>query len=182
MTLTHRFEPSNSVGGIGEAIFYTLLSSLGDVEVVVSERAYQKQGVDFVLDGIKYDTKLDTLTATTGNVALETISVMKGGKVYRVGWAEDTGADCVVYIYLEGQEWVLLFFRPEEMQRIVSRGYRKAKVYNKGYESEVVLVPVAELVESKTFMRIPVVGVPDLSILRRVHDYLKHGRASTPTS
>lgn len=174
MSITHNFVNSNSIGGIGESIFYSLLSSLGDVKSVVRDKKWQAEGVDFILDGVKYDTKFDTKASATGNIALETISRKKDGKVLKRGWVYETGADCIAYIYLDNSYWKTLFFTPHEILTLAERYKDNIKVIkNFGYESEVVLVPLQDLSHKKQ-LEIPVVGAsPDIDVLRLVHNYLK---------
>lgn len=171
---THSFVSSNNVGSIGESIFFSLLSRLGNVESVVTDKEYQAKGVDFVLDGVYYDTKLDTKANHTGNVALETVSVKKDGSVVKQGWVHTTQADCVTYIFLAGTHWNVLFFTPYEMQKMVATpNYQTKQIKNYGYESEVVLVPLADL-EHKSKLLVPIVGdLEDISLLEKVHSYLK---------
>lgn len=174
MSITHNFVHSNSIGGIGESIFYAVLSYLGTVKSVVSEKKWQKEGVDFILDDVKYDTKFDTKAFSTGNIALETVSRRKDGKVLKEGWVHQTGADCIAYMFLEDMHWSTYFFTPNEIKELAEEYKDNIKVIrNFGYESEVVLVPLTAL-EHKKKLRIPVVdGKPDLDLLKTVHNYLK---------
>lgn len=178
MAITHNFVNSNSIGGIGEAIFYTLLSKLGKVESVVKDKKWQKMGVDFILDDVYYDTKFDTKAYSTGNVALETVSRRKDGEVIKEGWAHTSEADCISYIFLENDMWSIYFFTPEEIQRIVEDSdYAIKSIKNYGYESEVVLLPLEDM-GHKLKMTFPVVGdVGDISILEKVHTYLKENKS-----
>lgn len=173
MAITHNFVSSNSVGGIGEAIFFSLLSELGEVKSVVSDRKWQKKGIDFILDDVYYDVKFDTKAHSTGNLALETVSRRKDGEVLKSGWAHTSQADCISYMYLRNSEWSMYFFTPDEIKTIVSNeSYDTKVVKNYGYESEVVLVPIEDL-SHKLNLVFPVVGVADTSILKKVHTYLK---------
>lgn len=174
MSITHKFVNSNTIGGIGESIFFSLLSSLGDVESVVNDKKWQKLGVDFVLDGVRYDTKFDTKAMATGNIALETVSRKKDGQIIKKGWVYESKADCIVYIYLENSDWSAYFFTPAETRELVKQHPNNIKlIKNFGYESEVILIPLDSLSHKKK-LSFPVVGAnPDLSILEFVHDYLK---------
>lgn len=177
MPITHNFVNSNSIGGIGEAIFYTLLSKLGEVKAVTKDKEWQKMGVDFILDGVFYDTKFDTKAFSTGNVALETVSRRKDGKILKDGWAYTSEADCISYIFLEGSHWSIYFFTPVEIRTFVDSGdYEVKSIRNYGYESEVVLLPISEM-GKKLKMTFPVVGeVQDMSILKKVHTYLRENK------
>jgi hypothetical protein len=173
MAITHNFVSSNSVGGIGEAIFYLMLSTLGEVQSVAKDRKWQKLGVDFILGDVYYDTKFDTKAFSTGNIALETVSRQKNGEVLKSGWAHTSQADCIVYIYLENTNWSMYFFTPEEVKSIVNRDYETKTIQNYGYESEVVLLPLSEL-SHKLKITFPVVGgFEDTELLKKVHTYLK---------
>lgn len=178
MAITHNFVNSNSIGGIGEAIFYTLLSRLGKVESVVKDKKWQKKGVDFILDGVYYDTKFDTKAFSTGNVALETVSRRKDGEILKEGWVHTSEADCISYIYLENDRWVIYFFTPEEVKKFAEEeSYDIKSIRNYGYESEVVLLPLEDM-GHKLKMTFPVVGdVKDLSVLKKVHTYLREKKA-----
>lgn len=174
MAIIHNFVNSNSIGGIGESIFYTLLSRLGTVESVTSKKEWQKKGVDFLLDGVKYDTKFDTKAFSTGNVALETISRKKDNEVIKYGWVHTTEADCIAYIFLENVTWSTYFFTPEEMKGLVANpDYQTKEIKNYGYESEVVLIPLQDL-SYKLKLNFPVIGdTGSIDVLHKVHNYLK---------
>lgn len=177
MAILHNFVNSNSIGGIGEAIFYTLLSKLGEVKAVTKDKEWQKMGVDFILDGVFYDTKFDTKAFSTGNVALETVSRRKDGKILKDGWAYTSEADCISYIFLEDANWSIYFFTPVEIKTVVEcEDYEVKSIRNYGYESEVVLLPLADM-GHKLKMTFPVVGdVSDISILEKVHTYLRENK------
>ena len=176
MAITHNFVSSNSIGGIGEAIFFLLLSELGKVKSVVSDKKWQKKGIDFILEDVYYDVKFDTKAHSTGNLALETVSKRKDGEVLKSGWAHTSQADCISYMYLKNMEWSMYFFTPEEVRSFVSNEEYSTKVIkNYGYESEVVLVPIEDL-SHKLNLVFPVVGLADTSILKRVHEYLKESK------
>lgn len=170
MSKLHTFSASNGVGSIGEALFYALLSRLGKVTSVVKDKTYQSQGIDFLLDGIGYDTKFDTMAASTGNVALEVVANDVSGKI---GWALGTQAHCVAYIYRDGLDWVSLFFRPQEMKKLCAREYPHKTARNPRYSSEVVLVPLADL-DYKKPVRLPILGEPSESSLVQLEKIHRH--------
>lgn len=178
MAIVHNFVTSNNIGGIGESIFYILLDGLspGDVQSVVKEKEWRGRGIDFILQDVYYDTKFDTKAFSTGNVALETVSRKEGTKVIKKGWVHTSQADCVAYIFLENSNWSIYFFTVPEMQKMVRiKEYETKSIKNYGYESEVVLVPIKDL-EHKAKMSFPVVGEVDLSVLRKVHEYLRENK------
>jgi hypothetical protein len=174
MGIVHNFVASNSVGNIGESIFFLLLSKLGQVVSVVKDKKWQSKGVDFVLEEVYYDTKFDTKAFSTGNLALETVSRKKDGVVVKEGWVHTSEADCIAYMYLENTDWSIFFFTPEEIKRLATtRGYETKVIKNYGYESEVILLPIEDL-SHKLKMTFPVVGeVPDIEIIKKVHKHLK---------
>lgn len=174
MQIVHNFVNSNSIGGIGEAIFYLILSNLGEVQTVTKEKVWQKKGVDFILDGVYYDTKFDTKAFSTGNVALETVSRRKDGEVIKAGWAFTSEADCIAYIFLENLSWSMYFFTPREIKEFVDGdSYLKKAIKNYGYESEVVLVPLEDL-SHKLKLQVPIVGdFTEIHGIEKVHSYLK---------
>lgn len=176
MAITHNFVNSNSIGGIGESLFYLLLSRLGKVKSVVSDKKWQKMGVDFILDDVYYDTKFDTKAFSTGNIALETVSRQKDGVVLKSGWAHTSQADCIVYIYLENTDWSMYFFTPDEVRKLVDRNYPVKTIKNFGYESEVVLLPIEDI-GNKLKLTFPVVGeFTEIEPLKKVHNYLKESK------
>lgn len=173
---THNFITSNSVGGIGEAILFSVLSRLGPVDSVVKDREWQKIGVDFILENVWYDSKLDTKAFSTGNLALETVSKKKDGQVLKRGWVYTSKADCIAYIFLEGLAWSIYFFSTDEMLELIkSESYKVKSIKNFGYESEVILVPIEDLSHKKK-MSVPVVGEADLGVLKTVHGYFKENK------
>lgn len=175
MTIVHNFVNSNSIGGIGESIFYTLLSKLGEVKVVTKDKKWQVQGVDFILEDVKYDTKFDTKAFSTGNIALETISRKKDNKIIKEGWVHTSKADCIAYIFLENDTWSIYFFTNTEIKELAAiPTYKIKEIRNFGYESEVVLVPIEDL-SYKLKMQFPVVGEASIDVLDKVHTYLKDG-------
>lgn len=178
MAITHSFVTSNNIGGIGESIFYLLLDGVnpGNVKTVVKEKEWRDRGVDFILEDVYYDTKFDTKAFSTGNVALETISRRKGKTVEKLGWVHTSQADCIAYIYLENTDWVIYFFTVPEIQKLVeNEEYEKKAIKNYGYESEVVLIPIKDL-SHKLKMTFPVVGEADVSVLKKVHSYLRENK------
>lgn len=170
MRVIHNFANSNGIGAIGEAVFYSLLSELGDVTNVSTDRTYQKKGIDFLLDGVGYDTKLDTRAASTGNIAIETISRRQNGVVKAKGWALTSHADCVVYMYLKGLDWNIMLLTKETIADILTKGYPVRSAKNYSYESEVVLAPIKDL---GVDMLVPVAGEYDISTLKEFHESLK---------
>lgn len=181
MAQTHNFLTSNSVGGIGEALFISLMGKIRkDVKNVSSTRSWQKRGIDFVVDGIFYDTKFDLKASSTGNMAIEVVSRQKDGVVHKKGWLHTTEADCIVYIFKEDLTWKMYFFTQEQLSEL-EREYKDniKEVANYGYKSKVVLVPL-EALNNKQTLDIPIVGNPpreSLSFLRKVHKYLKENKA-----
>lgn len=175
MQISHNFVNSNSIGGIGEAIFYLLLSKLGEVKSVTKDKFWQKKGVDFILEDVYYDTKFDTKAFSTGNVALETVSRRKDGETLKDGWAFTSEADCITYIFLEDLSWSMYFFTPKEIKEFVDEdGYTKKSIKNYGYESEVVLVPLGDL-SHKLKLQVPIVGdFTEIHGIEKVHNYLKN--------
>lgn len=171
---THNFVSSNSIGGIGEVIFFSLLSELGKADSVVNDSKWQKLGVDFVLDDVYYDTKFDTKAFSTGNIAVETVSVRKNGEVKKKGWVHTSKADAISYIYLENENWTVLLLSLPYLKRIIKEdSLKKKSIRNYGYESEVLLVPLERL-KRVPKIRIPVVGGgKDITRLKKFHKNLK---------
>lgn len=180
MPQTHSFLTSNSVGGIGEAIFLSLMDKLGKkVKNVSSTRSWQKRGIDFIVDEVTYDTKFDLKAASTGNMAVETISRQKDGVVHKEGWLKTTEADCIVYIFKNDLSWKMYFFTIDQLEELEAEYTdNKKEVFNYGYKSEVVLIPLSAL-EGKPYLEMPIVGeVPteQLELIGRVHTYLKENK------
>ena len=172
--IVHNFTASNNIGSIGESLFAVMMTLAGyEIESVTTERDYQKRGIDFIVDTVYYDTKFDTKAQSTGNITLETISSKKEGRETKLGWSITTEADCVVYIYLFGTEWHMLFFTLPEMTQLLKKPYERKVIRNYGYEGEVVLVPIKDL-DYKKVVKVPVMGdVGDLSTLHYIHNYLR---------
>lgn len=181
MPATHSFTTSNTVGGIGESLFLMFASKVlrkSKLENVTRKKTWQSKGIDFLIDTIKYDVKFDIKAASTGNLALETISKSKDGDVHKEGWIYTTEADCIAYLTLKDTEWVLYFFTPQELKNLVNKYTESRKsVFNYGYNSEVVLVPLTDLTYKQT-VSMPLVGEPsarDKNLFKKIHDYLQGG-------
>lgn len=181
MATTHAFTTSNTVGGIGESIFLMFLSKVlkkSKIENVTRKRDWQSKGIDFLVDKVKYDVKFDVKAASTGNLALETVSKAKDGDVHKEGWIYTTKADCIAYLTLSDTDWVLYFFTPAELKHLIKKYTDKRKsVYNYGYTSEVVLVPMEDLRHKQT-VALPLVGEPSAhskNLFKKIHDYLQGG-------
>ena len=179
MTQKHSFVASSSIGSIGESLFFSLASiSLPGIEIinVTKDKLWQKQGVDFIIDDVFYDVKFDTKANSTGNLAFETVSKSKDGVVIKEGWAYSTKANCISYIVLNELRWSFYFFTPNEVLKLVKTNEdNKKSVYNYGYESEVVLIPVSTL-SHKKIINIPVIGNFKLSTREDfsfIHEFLK---------
>ena len=178
MKQVHSFVASNSIGGIGEALFYSLVSHVfpeKEIEDVTKIKKWQKSGIDFIVDGVYYDVKFDIKANATGNLALETISKSKNGVVEKEGWVYTSKADCVVYVTLVGLDWAFYFFtKPETLNLAKKYKDNKKSVYNYGYESEVILVPKNSL-ENKKIIFQNVLGEEitdnNKSIFSQVHDF-----------
>ena len=171
----HDFITSNTIGGVGEAVFLSLISrEFDNIRNVTKIKEYQSQGIDFFVDNVSYDVKFDVKAASTGNLAIETISRKKNGRVQKAGWLHTTQADCIVYLTRDNMEWLFYFFTLDELQRLAGdfSEYKK-EVYNYGYVSEVVLVPITHL-SRKPRLSVPLVGEPEnVELLSTVHNYLK---------
>lgn len=175
--MKHSFVASNSIGGIGEALFFTFASKYlkkSKIEDVSKKKEWQKKGIDFRIDSIGYDVKFDTKAASTGNLALETVSKAKDGEVHKEGWAYTSEADCIVYATLVGLDWAFYFFTRNEILHLIDKHTENRKsVYNYGYNSEVVLVPKDTLSHKKIAL-VPLIGNPKKehsNILKEVHEY-----------
>lgn len=181
MPTKHAFSTSNTVGGIGESIFLLFASKVllkSKIENVTRVKNYQTKGIDFLVDNTKYDVKFDLKAASTGNLAFETISKQKEDEIHKEGWVYTTKADCIVYLTLTDTDWVMYFFTPGELKNLIKEytDVRKS-VYNYGYTSEVVLVPMEDL-KHKQRVILPLVGEPSAhnkNLFKKIHDYLSGG-------
>jgi len=179
--ITHEFSTSSNLGGIGEAIFLLLAREISNKVISVSEvKDWQLLGIDFIVDTVHYDTKLDLKATVTGNMAIETISRKVEGRIKKEGWFYTTKADCIVYIFREDLSWKLFFFTLGQLKTLVHR-YKLAtkEVFNYGYTSEVILVPLSELKDKKS-LEIPIVNFKelDLTFFRETHEFLKRRKDS----
>lgn len=175
MHLKHNFKTSNDVGGIGESIFLSLMQNITeDIEVVSTKREWQSKGIDFLIDGVTYDTKFDLKAASTGNMAIETISRKKDNIIHKEGWLTTTEADCIVYMFKNDLDWRLYFFTIGQLAKLEeAHRENKKEVFNYGYQSEVVLIPLSALGKKK-YASIPVTGeIPgeQIELLKTIHSY-----------
>lgn len=172
----HEFGTSKRVGDFGEDVFSQLLGLIGaNVEDVSGDKKWQKMGIDFVADGVWYDTKYDTRSNETGNIAVETVSRRVDGVVEAPGWIYTSEADYIVYIYQWGQRWIVQFFTTENLREIV-KGKQLRPVYNRGYQAEVALVPVKTL-DEYPYITFPVVeSKVNVDVFRSLHKEAMNGK------
>lgn len=146
----HNFRDSLETGKAVEEEFKSLVELLripyGDVR---HSPEHQKLGIDFYIQNLvgdpntlcSYDVKYDERSYQTGNIAVETVSVMDNdGNIKRQGWVYTSEAQLFVYVQTTRVASVYSFFSKQELLQIVKQGQRKA-VYNEGYRSEVVVLP-----------------------------------------
>lgn len=176
--MKHSFIASNGIGGIGESIFFSLLSRIGKPKSVTSEKEWQKKGVDFTLSGIFYDSKFDTKAASTHNIAIETVSRRAKGKETKLGWAHTSEAHCIAYIFLDGNEWSVFLMTQADVKKLIrTQKDRETKIVkNFGSQSEVILIPLSDL-SGILNIRVPVVGAPsgeEIKKLKKFHNSMKN--------
>jgi len=141
------FQEQKGVGDDGESILDTFFMSL-DYEVKEVGITDQRIGIDRIIvtpDGkeLKIEYKTDTLTASTGNVFIETISSTKSGAL---GWALKTQADYVVYFVPDWKK--ALIMKPKIIRELIPTWvftYKQKPVKNAGYFSYGIPVPWDEM-------------------------------------
>lgn len=137
------FQEQKGVGDAGESILDTFFISLG-CQVEEVDLKSQRRGIDRIIvtpDGkeLKIEYKTDALTASTGNVFIETISSTKSGAL---GWALKTQANFVVY-YVPDWEKALII-NPKILREMIPMWifeYRQKPVKNAGYFSYGIPIP-----------------------------------------
>jgi hypothetical protein len=108
-------------------------------------------------------------------MVFETLTeINEKGMVEKYGWATQTKSDAIIKIFRDNHEWVLYVFLAGEMTDLIRSNpkymERKINPYTKK-TYEVCRVPVNDL-GHKTPIRVPIVGEPDVSAIRDVHDYI----------
>jgi hypothetical protein len=157
MTFQHKFRDSLAVGDAAEEQFIKLVEACkidyGDVR---KDPRYQCQGIDFLLRNLlnvpeqpmfhSYDVKYDARSTETGNIAIETVSVMRNGVIEKQGWLYTTKAEWIVYAFINEKRNVfrLVFYTPKELKEIAKKAPRRV-VRNQGYESEVAIYPLSNM-------------------------------------
>lgn len=157
------FQEQKGVGDTGERILDAFFMSLG-YEVEEVNMAEQRKGIDRIIvtpDGkeLKIEYKTDALTASTGNVFIETISSTKSGAL---GWALKTQANFVVYYVPDWSK--ALIIDPKilrEMIPIWIFQYHQKPVKNAGYFSFGIPVPWNVMKQFCKEIEIKVEGVLD---------------------
>jgi len=171
-----KFKFSSGLRGIGQAVFYGLISRVAsDVEFVGLEDMFRRQHVDFTADNVYYFTNFDSKARPNKNLVFETITEIDSkGIVKKYGWASQTKADAVIKVFRENHEWILMVFLAGEMTDIIRSNPKYIKrhfnPYNKMYV-ETARVPMKD-VSHKTKIRVPIIGEPDVSILMDIHNYI----------
>lgn len=160
--------------GLAQIIFAGVFTRISDeIDFVGKDKILRDQAIHFVVDGIFYGVWIDFRAETSGHLTFETISKLKGKKVEKYGWTRRNRAHATVMIHKENADWVLYFFKPGEIIELIRKFSDNSKRFKSfGYETEVVLVPLTHL-SHKLPVRIPVVGEPDVSGIRGIHEYLK---------
>lgn len=144
--MTHMFKASLSAGKVGESLFSDLLirGGIDDFKDVSDDKSFQKEGIDFVVNDIKIDVKFDIRAITSGNLAFETVSRQKDGKILKEGWTKTSTADLFVYVTFLGSNICFAALTPEDIQNLMSNhGLGERIVKNYGYESVVIPVPTS---------------------------------------
>lgn len=121
----------------------------------IIEEGDQSKGYDRVFTGkesgtqIKVEYKTDTVAHETGNMFVETASVIKDDRVIKEGWPLTTEADWIVY-YTPGDEtirWIKTDTLRGLIPSFVSR-FKPVRVATKGkgdYQTEGIPVPFSEI-------------------------------------
>jgi hypothetical protein len=170
------FNFSSGLRGIGQVIFYGLLSrAVADVEFVGLNEMFSRQYVDFTAGNVLYFTNFDSRAKVGKSMVFETLTeINEKGMVEKYGWATQTKSDAIIKIFRDNHEWVLYVFLAGEMTDLIRSNpkymERKINPYTKK-TYEVCRVPVNDL-GHKTPIRVPIVGEPDVSAIRDVHDYI----------
>lgn len=158
----HNFGSSLLLGKEAEDNFLNIIAKLniayGDVR---NDKTYQVRGIDFLVqrlvgdtnDFLRLDVKFDEASYKTGNVALETVSVMNAeGDISKQGWLYTSESEIFVFVQRTRVAWVYTFFSKRQLLDSLKLGVRK-KVANKGYFSEVCVVKRG-LISAPTFTHI----------------------------
>ena len=170
------FSFSSGLRGIGQVVFYGLLSRVvDDVEFVGLNEMFSKQYVDFTAGNVLYFTNFDSRARMHKSIVFETLTeINEKGMVEKYGWAKQTKSDAIIKIFRDNHEWVLFIFLAGEMTDLIRSNpkyiERKQNPYTKK-EYEVCKIPVENL-SHKTPIRVPIVGEPDVSAIRDVHEYI----------
>lgn len=155
MEVVHDFEEKLAEGAKGEEIAFGFLSRWGDV-AYVTEPSEQRRGFDLVLvpkkdDGrgaITFEVKIDYAAEKTGNVYLETASVVTHDGVKKPGWIFTSEADRLITIIPQGGLYNLYIFDLAVLRRWVENnwpGLRTASAKNEAYYSQGLLAPIGDI-------------------------------------
>ena len=159
----YNFQEQKGVGDTGERILDAFFMSLG-YEVEEVDLKSQRRGIDRIIvtpDGkeLKIEYKTDALTASTGNVFIETISSTKSGAL---GWALKTNADYVIYFVPDWEK--ALIINPKILREMIPQWifqYHQKPVKNAGYFSFGIPVPWNVIKQYCKEIEIKVEGVLD---------------------
>jgi len=177
----HTFTASKNVGNMGEALMKEILkkSKVGKYIYVAENPQYQKLGIDFLIrkNNIGIDSKFDTQTGTTGNIALETVSRMKDGEIIKHGWAYTSKAHLISYIYMDlhAREWVMFLFTTEKARELINEYKDKPNAVktanNYSYNSEIVRVPVVDI-QNLFNARFPILSAAPTRETKKVKEFI----------
>lgn len=145
---TYDFRKQLNIGEAGEEKLDTYFAPHFDISAVDME--LQRLGIDRIFLSKKnsnlylVEYKFDTLAHKTGNIYVETISVMKDSEPIKLGWAYTSQADFIAY-HIEPNRFFV--FQPKILEMYLEgwkANYRHVSVRNKGYSGMGVLVPIEE--------------------------------------
>ena len=148
--MASNFNEMNERGKLGEAVVASLLLSLGyEVEDVSGNEAYQKQDIDFVVNGnITVEVKTDFQISKTQNLLFEDVFFKEYGDVQ--GWMHYCTADYICFYDVESGK---MYWIDGKVMREVVPKRSEYRVYNSpgdGCKKGCYLMDLATAVSIKT--------------------------------
>ena len=150
LMVQHNFMDSLAVGEEHEKLLDEFFSRYFDITPATNEE--QRLGIDrfFVMKGTgerySVEYKTDIRAHDTGNAFIETVSVMRGGEVEKLGWVYTSTAQRLLY-YIPGMEAVFIFDTMTLRDLVKKWKYIKAQADNGSYVGEGMLVPMDTIIK-----------------------------------
>ena len=148
--MVHKFDESLAFGQYMEQLLDDFFMRWFQIEEVTMD--LQRLGIDRIFvkhatgERFSVEYKADQRASETGNVFIETVSVMKGETVEKLGWALTSTAQRLVY-FIPGPNRVYILDMNDIRDMLPKWGERckMVNVQNEGYVGKGLLVPITEI-------------------------------------